>query len=382
LESTDNLAEISGLRFNQPYFAVLLFLIDDYQRFSKANSKAMQDLFKFAVINITEELAAEFGSGYGIDLLNERGIAIILNLSKDNETDLLMDLGMRSKDFFSQNFRFTLTVGIGSLYEDSGMIKQSFAEASRAAYYRMILGGDRVIFYTELSGIDSRVKYNYPTELEMGLILAIKHGRMNEMEQIVNTIMESMVSQEIAPENVQFICSGIINAILKTIKDIGLEFHSEQDKELVELFTQDFETIAIFEARIIEISRKVGRYIQNSRESKNFILRDRILKYVTEHYTDSNLSLNSIAEQFEVTPSYLTRYFKDQTGYPLMQYLDSVRMGKAKELLKSSDLKSKEIMIRSGYVDENNFIRKFKKGEGLTPIQYRNLTKNGKKEED
>jgi AraC-like DNA-binding protein len=333
----------------------------------------MQDLFKFSIINITEELSGEFGSGYGIDLLNENGIAVILNLNSDKDYTYIRNLVLRAKEFFSHNFKFTLTAGIGTIYEDIRLIKNSFAEASRAANYRISIGSDSVILYSELTERGARLKYSYPAELEMDLITAVKHGRVGEIEPIIALIRQTIVSQDIPPENVQFICSGLTNTMLKLVKDSGLEVHSEQDKALTELVAEDFETLAIFEARLIAFCRRVCASIENSRESKNFMLRDRILKYVTDHYTDSNLSLNSIADLFEVTPSYLTRYFKDQTGNPLMQYLDSVRMGKVKEQLGSSDLKLKEIIARNGYVDETNFIRKFKKNEGITPLQYRNL---------
>jgi len=119
-------------------------------------------------------------------------------------------------------------------------------------------------------------------------------------------------------------------------------------------------------------------YVENSKESRNFNLRDKIIDYVRDNYSDSNLCLNSIAVMFSVTPSYITRYFKDQTGYPLIQYVDMLRLEKAKELLKESDLRLKELVSKIGYIDETNFIRKFKKSEGLTPIQYRNLVRYGK----
>lgn len=375
LEGLDLHSDMAELRLNKPYFSVVLFLIDDYPRFSAENTKAMQDLFKFSMINMAEELANEFGSGYGMDLLNENGIAVILNLSDDKDYTGIRDLVLRAKEFYSHHFRFTLTAGIGTISDDIRLIQKSFVEASRAASYRMIQGSDSVIFYTEIPEHSLSLKYHYPTDLEQDLITAIKHGRLSEIEPLLLQIRQSIVSQEISPVQAQLICSGIRNTILKLKKESGLEFHVDHDMDLAELFSRDFETLAVFEAHMIELCRRICAAIENSRESKNFLLRDRILQYVAEHYTDSNLSLNSIAELFEVTPSYLTRYFKDQTGYPMMQYLDMVRMGKVKEELRSSNLKIKDIITRNGYVDETNFIRKFKKNEGVTPLQYRNQIK-------
>lgn len=58
-------------------------------------------------------------------------------------------------------------------------------------------------------------------------------------------------------------------------------------------------------------------------------------------------------------------------GSPLMQYVDGIRMTKAKQLLLGTDLKIKDIVEQVGLTDPNNFFRKFKKREGVTPLEYR-----------
>jgi len=110
------------------------------------------------------------------------------------------------------------------------------------------------------------------------------------------------------------------------------------------------------------------QFIQGTNHLKNDIL-----SYVLNHYSDNNLTLELLAERFNVSPSYLTRYFKNQTGKSLMQYLDNIRMEQAKKLLLSTELSLDEIISQCGYVDKNNFIQKFKKYYGYPPISYRNL---------
>ena len=59
-----------------------------------------------------------------------------------------------------------------------------------------------------------------------------------------------------------------------------------------------------------------------------------------------------------------------------MQYIDKLRFNKAKDLLVSSDYAIKEIVAMAGYVDEANFLRKFKKNEGISPSRYRDIHKD------
>ena len=78
-----------------------------------------------------------------------------------------------------------------------------------------------------------------------------------------------------------------------------------------------------------------------------------------------------IANECNITTSYLVRFFKSETGYTPMQYVDMRRMEIAKNLLINSNLNLKQIVEQSGYIDESNFIRKFKKAENVTPMNYR-----------
>ena len=95
------------------------------------------------------------------------------------------------------------------------------------------------------------------------------------------------------------------------------------------------------------------------------------MSYIQEHYNDNNLSLQLFADRFGLSAGYITRFFKNQTGIPLMNYLDQVRLQQARQLLEETNLPVYEIVMRCGYLDETNFIRKFKRQHGLTPMQYR-----------
>ncbi|MNR51475.1 Arabinose operon regulatory protein [compost metagenome] len=96
-----------------------------------------------------------------------------------------------------------------------------------------------------------------------------------------------------------------------------------------------------------------------------------MLEHVSHNYMDCNLSLSTVAEELSLTPSYVTRYFKNKNGLPLMQYVSKIRIEKAKELLETTNLTIKEIVEQVGFVDENNFSRAFRKREGVSPSQYR-----------
>ncbi|MFD0717460.1 helix-turn-helix domain-containing protein [Paenibacillus sp. GCM10027626] len=101
-----------------------------------------------------------------------------------------------------------------------------------------------------------------------------------------------------------------------------------------------------------------------------------VTDYVEKHYGD-DLSLDLIADKLGLHRSYLSTYFKERHGENFSDYVNEVRMSRAKELLITTDYKIQEIAALVGYLSVNAFIRNFKKYTGLPPGEFR---KNMKRE--
>ncbi|MDR6553436.1 helix-turn-helix domain-containing protein [Paenibacillus qinlingensis] len=376
LEQLNQYLAFADIKLEQYRFTVLQFLIDDFNEFMSGTAKSLQEMLKFGVVDILEEMSTEYGVGFGINLLENNGVALILGIDYNRDLESTVNqLAAKTKEHFKDTFEVTLTVGVGGVYNELLMVYKSFLEASRAAEYRFVKGTNQVIFYHKINALVENNKYNYPLHLESNLMFAIKQGRGEDIEPIISEIMNAIIEQPISPEAVQSICFGIISTIVKTLDAMNISTGSTVATQMVELYRYKFETIEGLRERMTLFCKNVCIHIENQKESKNFGLREKIISYVQANCYNNTLSLEMIAGTFGVSASYLTRYFKDQTGYPLMKYIDNIRMEKAKQLLKSTDLTYKGIIEQCGYTDETNFIRKFKSIEGMTPQQYRQLSK-------
>ncbi|WP_338787159.1 response regulator [Metabacillus sp. FJAT-53654] len=96
------------------------------------------------------------------------------------------------------------------------------------------------------------------------------------------------------------------------------------------------------------------------------------LSYINENFTDSQLSLQTVADSVNVSASYLSHMFSQETGKTLIEYLTNTRIDMAKDLLKTTNNKTYEIAHQVGYIDSHYFCRTFKKVTGLTTKQYKN----------
>lgn len=96
-----------------------------------------------------------------------------------------------------------------------------------------------------------------------------------------------------------------------------------------------------------------------------------IATYIREHCTDYNISLDLVAQEFQITTSYLCRIIKQQVGMSYKEYLTELRIAEAKRLLMEEEISVTEVCMRVGYTNTSNFIRVFQKYTGMTPAKFR-----------
>jgi YesN/AraC family two-component response regulator len=92
---------------------------------------------------------------------------------------------------------------------------------------------------------------------------------------------------------------------------------------------------------------------------------------IIETEYDRELYLESISDRLGVSPKYVSRIFKEKTGMNITQYMNMVRVNRAKQLLVETDLAISEIGDKVGIYSRTTFLRIFKKTEGVTPQSYR-----------
>ena len=99
------------------------------------------------------------------------------------------------------------------------------------------------------------------------------------------------------------------------------------------------------------------------------------VEYIGAHYADCDLKLPDLLEHLGVSRSYFSTVFKEKTGQSFVEYLTNLRMEKAKEYLRETDLCTYEIADRIGFADPHYFSLTFRRRTGMTPKQYREAEK-------
>ncbi|MDN4073011.1 response regulator transcription factor [Fictibacillus terranigra] len=105
---------------------------------------------------------------------------------------------------------------------------------------------------------------------------------------------------------------------------------------------------------------------------------DKVMKYIRNHL-HLDLHLDTLAELVYLSGQYLSRLFKQKTGYTITQYITACRLERAKHFLIYSQKNVMEISEECGFYDSNYFARVFKKYEGISPTQFQQQSLLSKK---
>lgn len=119
---------------------------------------------------------------------------------------------------------------------------------------------------------------------------------------------------------------------------------------------------------VVSVYQEIGQSMEEVHETG---LYSRITEYLYQHYSEP-VTLKTLAGDFNMNYSYLSACFSSHIGSGFNEFLNSIRVEKAKALLSSSDLSLSEIAQEIGYTDQSYFGRVFKKQTGYSPHTYRN----------
>ena len=109
---------------------------------------------------------------------------------------------------------------------------------------------------------------------------------------------------------------------------------------------------------------------QTASERRQVKLVNDAIKFIAAHYKE-NISLNHIAEEVKLQPTYLCRSFKEYTDKSPVEYINAMRIEEACKLLSQTDKRISSIVDELGFKDPGYFARVFKKYTGFKPSEYR-----------
>jgi|GEM_PF-6893228 len=304
-----------------------------------------------------------------LDLTNNE-MVLFLQEQNDESIDLFVSQQMHP---LLSNYEeelageISLTVGISRVFDKLENIQQAYKEATDILDMHSV-GENRMIYHASTS-TPGAIGAIFSSDVKETARKYLENGYVDGTSELLDQLFESARSQQMRFAVFRQFVSDLLYFAAETV------YNRRIDEEAM-FGMPAGEMIAYVNAlnhprRIEEACRSVYEHVtaqvHSQQQSSQAITG--MLEYISSNLAEANLT--SISERFHMNTNYVSQYFKKHQGVTFTDYINRLRIDKAKELLLSTDYTASDIGKLVGFNNANAFIRMFKKLEGTTPNEYR-----------
>jgi two-component system, response regulator YesN len=265
-----------------------------------------------------------------------------------------------------------LAAGISGKGESVGQLRAKYEEARHALKYRILLGRSEsaVIRFDQVKHRDQG--YRLPVDTIRKLANMVGTNRDKEMKAL---LMELFDANTLAEADIGYF-EAVSHALNEWVFDQVFSTYGETTVEIIKMyklagslynFTSIQDYIHCVEGLLFDLNDYIRHLKSIHIDQKEMT---RAVEYIHAHF-DKELSMTMVSNHVSLNYSYFSQAFKEFTGMSFVNYIKTLRIGKAKELLEKTELKVFEISEMVGFENSKHFNRVFREMVGVTPIEYR-----------
>lgn len=256
--------------------------------------------------------------------------------------------------------------GNHSLFVVSGRVYEHLHEVS-ASYQEVlmlinILLDDssavtgRAFVFEEM--LEERIRNAMSEDEKLSFAKALKEGISEKINEAITLLFDKVLGEESGQSGEDFGAYVLAELFTELFEENGCE-----EKKLIRLQEMDFEDMETMKQHVMKLA--AGMKVDNSMSARA------ILDYINENYKDNTMGLDTLAAQFHMSVSGLSRRIKDSVGENYSDYIFRIRIEEACRLLRETQISVRDIPAEVGYSDYSSFSRKFKSKMGVTLKEYR-----------
>lgn len=358
-----------GYTQNWNRFSVLSLQIDSVE--DAGYNVDNEELLLFTVNTMIEELVPSHNRMTPI-VINKTQVTLFFDneVEDRNYTESLTTMIKRIKLEVQNDLGISISVGISQTHDALTNAHEAFKESREALRHILKFGPGSIIFYENLQS-DSSFFTFYPKNIENDLFSAIKTGDKIEVDHNLEKLLESLFNEELSNTQHEIAIVRLLTNLIKLTETLGVNVLKYDGHK--SLFNQLYEFRTLPE--VVNWFKKLIIYpmmdqSEERTQSQYKNISDEIIHIVQQEF-DTDLTLNYIADKLHYNANYLSSIFRKETNTSFSDYLALYRINIAKKWLEETNSTVKDIAEKLNYKNSQNFIRSFKKVEGITPGKYR-----------
>ena len=243
-------------------------------------------------------------------------------------------------------------------------------QSVQALNYRQSLGNSSIVLYSDIQETTGRKKFDIGV-YEKRIQKCIAQNQKNELEQLYQDLVKELLI--CAQGDFHYVKKNLINLVI-----LSFRFAESRTADI----KNDYKKIELlFQCESIEnLKEETWTLLEEllpSEPTTSCSNVSELVKDYINHHISEDISLEQLSQNLCYSTAYLSRLIKKSTGQTFSELLQNLRMQKAQELLTTTDDKVNVVASKAGYNDISYFISMFKKKTGVTPTEYRSLSRLG-----
>ncbi len=369
-KSGADLLSLLGVSLSKEQKLVLVCIkVDDYQNLLETSNSQLINVYKFAAVNILNELMQNGLNTYCLNLSLDKNLLFMVQDGEDAAKKLEEYL-LQTQRLVQEYFQITISVAVSKFAEDPSEVYLRYEQIEEALSRSIFWEKDSIVHYNHMEIKDVQ-NYEYPENKEKQLMECLTHGKAKEAEEIYLSVITETYSYPIVIYNMVisrlvFMISNAVNLIQK-----NSSLHTFISSINLTNLLQECDTIKERNEKFSELFLQIQKEMEHKRKDKQSQTITEIHLLIEKEYRNPLLSIEMLADKIGISTAYMCRIYKQYTGNTINDTLLDKRMEHARLLLTESSLSVSEIAEKVGFNGSTYFYRVFKKLNGVTPNEYR-----------
>jgi two-component system, response regulator YesN len=366
-----------GIEIDTRNLALIVTEIDDFmvikEKYSIKEIKTLVQSF----LDISEKTLSGFGKTEIFHADNNKFI-IIVSLGNVHSDLFIYNQLVSIIDNIKLNIKRFINVtacwSISHVCNDITDIKKYYDGAERQLKDKFFKGKDKIIREGVTEVNNKKEIFRLSVKDEKNLEKLLRYLDQQKVDEYVEYIFDEVLARKLNYKSVQMICAELINIANKVAREVGIEavaMYSKDETPYNEI--QRYESFTDLKQWILGIYGRLitALSVLNIKSDYSELTR-KAIEYINSNY-QRNISLNDVAGYLGINSTYLSHMFKEECKKGFVEYLNTLRVVKAKQLIGS--IKLKDIVHEIGFNNYNYFLKVFKDITGMTPVEYEETLK-------
>ena len=326
-------------------------------------------LTQISVQQIVEDMLGKVCTVYSFGMYDQT--VYLLGLPDKNSNRLILKSLEEAAHMSQRMLKAKFSCGLGMSCTHWTQLETAYAQAKDALEYNVVAKEDVITYYGDTTQSKNQQEPDW-TSLSEPLELSVKHGNTEEIAAEVTKLLETIQKHKYSFNEYQLIILEIVFSLSKLYRryqiqeDDGLAGSKHMVMRILSLRTGEELNNWLY-----NYCDFTSRCIQQQQTDQNTILANRARDYVDAHFSEPELSVETMCQAFNVSASHFSKVFRREVGTSFLNYLTQRRMDEAARLLTETEEKSRVIGEMVGYPEPNYFSYVFKKNRGVSPAKYR-----------